>query len=831
MPRGLPSGARFERDPRTGLARLLYDFEDSPRGPDPVAAARGFLQQYRSALLGSGRSGDLALLGMERRPGAVHVRFQQRHGDLPVWGGELALHLAEDGRVRMVNGAFFPGVHVDAAPRLSPEAALRVAVDDLGDAVSLAVPPTVEPGIYPRTGICRPAYRVRLATMRPADREYFVDAATGAILEAEDRGRHVEGSGLVVDENPWVTPGPIARPFPYLMGDGYLRGQYADVWVFDRYENGAFRRKRNAFSPEGRFEASTDSPQFDEQMLYYHVTRARDWFNSRFGFTGRDHPLAAHAHWPTLNSNRVPVPYNNAYYSPYQSGLFFGDGTGVQRGGLNPLARDADVIYHEYTHAVVDRITNLGRWRDDWGYALNEAFADYFSCAISGNPAMGEYSVARSSGMRNLLSPNRFPSHANLPSRGLPESHYTGIIWGATCWDLRLRLGAEKADRILFESLHFMPPDGSATFPGALAAVLQADAALHAGANREAIREVMALRGIREPGRGAPPAEAVTFSVGGRLAGAAVAAHDRALLLSEDGGVGSSAGFYTLNDLRFDLGTRVLRPRLLTLAGTGAGKAVAYDPSGFRAAVGDAGGGYRFVELQRGEGSGGAFSVGSAVLGAVSQPVTGRIFFNVDSPGRLEPFSGSRKLASVYTTARAADAVPRVRDVAADMVTGGLVLTIDDSGASDPGHDRIEVRSTTSAGTPLVAEWPAASLGIADVGQLAVDGRQGLAFVVDDAPGAASRALVIVDLKTGARVDQFSLSGAAVTDLAYDPEIGVLVAGHARPGGYSLIDVASRRVTTVSLSADVTATVFEPVTHTAILTTQDGRVILIPWQT
>jgi hypothetical protein len=167
--------------------------------------------------------------------------------------------------------------------------------------------------------------------------------------------------------------------------------------------------------------------------------------------------------------------------------------------------------------------------------------------------------------------------------------------------------------------------------------------------------------------------------------------------------------------------------------------------------------------------------------------------------------------------------------MAVDLLTGRLALAVDDSVTPDAGQDRIELRATTSGSLPLVAEWSAAALGILDVGQIAVDDRQGLAFVVDNAPGALRRAVVIVDLRNGARVDRIELSAAAVTDLAYHREIGVLLAGQAAPGGYTLIDVPSRRVTAVSLSADVTATTFEPVTHTAVLTTADGRVILIPF--
>lgn len=823
-PTGLPRGARFVRDPRTGLPRLLYDFDDPPRGADPIAAARSFLQQYRSVLLGDGAPADLELVELIRRPGASHVRFEQRHGGLPVWGAGLSVHVDEAGRVRMVSGAFFPGVRVTAPVRLTPAEAARRAVAEAGAQERLVGEPSVAPGLYPRLRIYRPAYRVRFATVAPADWECFVDAATGAILECENRGREADGTGLVVEENPWVTPALVERPFPYLAGDGYLRGQFADVWVFDRYVDNSFLRKRNAFSEQHAFTAGSDSPQFEEQMLYYHVTRARDWFREKFGFTGRDHPLAVHAHWPALGPNGEPVPYNNAYYSPFRQSLFFGSGTGVAGGGLNSLARDADVIYHEYGHAVVDRITNLGRWQDDWGTALNEAFADYFACAINGNPAMGEYSIGRGAGLRNLTSPNRFPSHVNHPARGLPESHYTGIIWGSACWDLRRRLGPEVADRVLFESLYFLPPDGSATFPVALAAVLEADGALHGGRHKEAIRETFAARGIREPLREYAPAEAQTFYVGGRLAGAAVAAHDRLLLVTEDG----TPGTYSLNDVRFDLATRTIRPSFRLLAGAGPGRAVAFDPWGLRAAVGDGGGGFKLVGLLRGSSSlDGTFGAGSAVEAVVAQPRSGRLYFSVASPGRLEVFASGRRVSTVLPAVRSEGGSTRIRAMAADLAANRLVMTVDDAGPFGTGHDRVEVRSTSGSSTPLYAEWSAAGLGIADVGQLAIDDRQGLGFVVDNAPEAPSRAVVIMDLKTGALVDRIELSRAAVTSMAYDGDLGLLIAAQAAPGGYTLIDVAARRATPIALSADATGAVIDTVTHTAGVVTRDGRLVLL----
>jgi Zn-dependent metalloprotease len=827
----MPPGAHFLLDPRTGLPRLLYDLYDRPRGRDPRAAAESFLREHRALLLGDGALADLAHLQTDERPGSRHVQFEQQHAGAPVWGGGLTLHLDADGRVLMVNGSFFPRVHLDAPVRLPAGDAAQLALAEVGDDAPLLAEPEVALGVYPRLRVFRPAYRVRLATAAPADWECYVDAATGAVLEANNRGREVDGTGLVVEENPWVTPGVVLRPFVNLDGGGYLKGLYADVWVFDRYERGSYYRRKGAYSATNAFEATPESPQFDEQMLYFHVNRVHDWFKSRFAFTRRDSPLAVHAHWPTIGSNGQILPYNNAYFSPFQQGLYFGDGTGTSRGGLNSLARDADVIYHEYGHAVVDRITELGRWPNDFGAALNEAYADYFSGTINGNPIEGEYASGRAGGLRSLAVVNRFPNHVNHPSWGLPESHYTGIIWGATSWDVRVRLGAEVADRVLFQALYFFPRDGSADFPIALAAILQADRTLYNGEHQAAIREVFARRGIMEPQRGYEAAEAITFNPGGRLASLAFAAFDRVLLLSEDNGTDGLPNSYVLNDLRFNSSARTTTHRRFTLFGTGPGRSVGYDPVNQRAVVGDKGGSYKLVSLLRsGSTGGGEFGPGAEVQSVAVQPLASKVYFSVGTPGRLESLTGTRRLTALVPTPRIDPTRLTIRDVAADLVRNQIVLTVDDSSPTDAGQDRLEVRDTRVSGAPLRSEWAASTLGIADVGQLALDERQGLAFVIDNAPGAPRRNLVIVDLRNGAPVDRIELGPARVTDLAYDPEVGVAIVAQAGPGGYTLVDLAARRAVAVALEADVTGAQFEPLTHTAALATLDGRLILIPFR-
>ena len=82
-------------------------------------------------------------------------------------------------------------------------------------------------------------------------------------------------------------------------------------------------------------------------------------------------------------------PVNNAFFSPFTQGIAIGRGTGSASGGLNNLARDADILYHEYTHAVVNRIVRLGIRQHDTGRTMGETYADYFPSSFFDDPDMG----------------------------------------------------------------------------------------------------------------------------------------------------------------------------------------------------------------------------------------------------------------------------------------------------------------------------------------------------------------------------------------------------------------------------------------------------------
>ena len=69
------------------------------------------------------------------------------------------------------------------------------------------------------------------------------------------------------------------------------------------------------------------------------------------------------------------------------------------------------------------------------------------------------------------------------------------MIWSATLWDLRRRLGRDIADRVVLES-HFQL-DGYTTFARAARALLDADQNLYGGIHREIMKRVFARRRVK----------------------------------------------------------------------------------------------------------------------------------------------------------------------------------------------------------------------------------------------------------------------------------------------------------------------------------------------
>ena len=126
--------------------------------------------------------------------------------------------------------------------------------------------------------------------------------------------------------------------------------------------------------------------------------------------------------------------------------MFFGQGT------ERDYAYDGDVVYHEFTHAIVDKTLKLGQYTlDSFGVsaapsAMNEGLADFFSSSITNDPELGEYAGASVLGnggsIRNMVNGDTCSNSV------VGEAHADSTLFSGGLWDARAQLS--PADQLLF---------------------------------------------------------------------------------------------------------------------------------------------------------------------------------------------------------------------------------------------------------------------------------------------------------------------------------------------------------------------------------------------
>ena len=130
----------------------------------------------------------------------------------------------------------------------------------------------------------------------------------------------------------------------------------------------------------------------DELNLFYHMGAARKSIKAIDpSYTALDLQMPGVV--------RLGTDYNNAYYD--FRGLCFGEGDGSRCGNF---AHFADVIYHEYGHAVTHGIYPLGMllYTGESG-AMDESWSDYFACTTTNDSMIGEGGlILNADYMRNL---------------------------------------------------------------------------------------------------------------------------------------------------------------------------------------------------------------------------------------------------------------------------------------------------------------------------------------------------------------------------------------------------------------------------------------------
>lgn len=475
-------------------ARLVMTSIDPSREAARAGTGERAADVARAALAATARSSPalLALVGTSRPDaGLVVVRFQQMHAGLPVLGKGATVVLGVDGRARAVVRDLERAVPDDVTPRLDARAAASVASRVAGVELDGA---SARLAILPMPGGGRLVWVLaRFANVRAP--LVLIDASDGSVLLSVDSLHWLDRADAFAG-NPVTTPDVSEFSLPLPSGASTLTSpSLRALSCVDHHDLRAtplgtihvcVAEQRDTADAAGDFLYPTPSPTdpedpFAEASAFHHASRAL----ARFVELGV--PAAAigqldvvvNVRWPTgwlagdtsrRTDPTAPLdPLPGSFYVAASPAFVATDGTlgGVWlgQGPVSDYAADGDDIYHEVGHAAVDATVKLVPWlhADDQGLsqapgAINEAVADYFSCALTGDPHVGE-SVAPN--LRPGLTAYRsLDGGARCPDDLSGEAHFDSLFVSGALWVVRAELppSAQAAfDQAVFSALLALP--------------------------------------------------------------------------------------------------------------------------------------------------------------------------------------------------------------------------------------------------------------------------------------------------------------------------------------------------------------------------------------
>ena len=233
----------------------------------------------------------------------------------------------------------------------------------------------------------------------------------------------------------------VTRTLTNLDGSGFLRGDWAVIVS----ETG-----NPAYSSSNSFIYNRTQDEFEQVMAYYWVTEAQKYIQS-LGFGTRFRPV-------NMAQQRIRINQwgaDNSFANDHKvSELRFG------KGGVDD-AEDAEVILHEYGHAI--HFSQNFSFASAEAGAISEGFGDYWAVTVgqviapTADPACVADWDSVSYTVRVPHCLRRVDTNLHYPENLNGAVHHDGQIWSRALWDIRQAVGSTIADTVILQAQFDFP--------------------------------------------------------------------------------------------------------------------------------------------------------------------------------------------------------------------------------------------------------------------------------------------------------------------------------------------------------------------------------------
>jgi hypothetical protein len=413
---------------------------------------------------------DLKLIRTKTSLLGTHYWYQQTYRGLPVIGGFYARHVdkagkalqVEDGRDAVPAGlATSPKVDKLSATGTARSAVqARAAQRRTGGKNGTFVPAVTQatPQLAVIGGNAPKLVWSVIGRSAEGVTRTLVDAGTGQVAELKVLSQHVDGRGRVFDPNPVVSerdesltdqddadtdelwPAYKNVILRNLDGTGKLDGKYVTI---KKAQGGL------AEDPNHRFVYTRDDDRFEQVMAYYHVNQTQEYIH-KLGFT-------------EVNNEAQDFEINtfagdNSFYDPSKDVITMGEG------GVDD-AEDAEVIWHEYGHAIQDDVVP-GYGESLQAGSIGEGFGDYWAVTMS-VPVSRGFELPCVMDWDATSYTTEVPHCLRRTDTGkttddiVGQVHADGEIWSHALWDIHKVLGRDRANKVILQGTFFYAPDTS----------------------------------------------------------------------------------------------------------------------------------------------------------------------------------------------------------------------------------------------------------------------------------------------------------------------------------------------------------------------------------
>lgn len=493
---------------RAALALALVGALASPASAS--AAPARVTAKLRAASAPVGELKPVAAIALPG--GAMAYRFQQHVSGVKVLNGQVVVSDPRGAPPELVADSSKPRIEPAPTPRVDRSAAVEAALR-AAEVERLRAPWSARLAVAPGQGGTL-AWRVVIPSAQPlGDFEVLVDALSGAAVGIRDLLRQSRrGHAQLYNPNPVAQSRRSSgvRRDHHDKNTARLTSLRRPVTLYDIREGQRCLRGKWVHAKVGRearevckrglewWGVKRSQNRFEALMTYFHMDRAQRYIRDLGFGRGGAEGINKRTQVAVADAFRD----DNSYFSPATRRIRFGSG------GVDD-AEDADVIVHEYGHAIQDdqlRGFGLG----DQAGAIGEGFGDYWAAVMSsrspGTSDRDDVCVFDWDGVswgRFVLSfdrrcgrrADRDDTLSQIQAACQYQIHCVGEVWSSALWDLRDQIGGRAFDRILLSSQFMYTPNEH--FDEAVNHLIDADVALNGGGNAAAIcDELETQRGI-----------------------------------------------------------------------------------------------------------------------------------------------------------------------------------------------------------------------------------------------------------------------------------------------------------------------------------------------